>query len=61
VKHFIVTIEGAGWEDVHVVEIPRQPAEGDPIETQYGTCIVIRVESLPNNEKHDGKIVCRLP
>jgi hypothetical protein len=61
VQRFIVTIQGPGWEDVLDAEMPRPPDEGAPIETQYGTCIVTSVESLPDDAKHDGKIVCRLP
>jgi hypothetical protein len=55
----MVTIEGPGWEDVQDVELPGPPAEGEPIETQYGTCIVVKVEPLTEN--YSGKIVCRLP
>jgi hypothetical protein len=61
IQRFIITIEGTGWEDLQDVELPRPPGEGEPIETQYGTCIVTRVESLPNAGQYDGKIVCRLP
>ena len=60
-KRFLVTIEGSSWEDVHDLELPREPSEGDSIQTQYGACIVTKVESLPSKEKYDGKIVCRLP
>ena len=60
-KRFLVTIEGSNWEDVLDLEMPREPSEGDSIQTQYGACIVTEVESLPSQEKYDGKIVCRLP
>jgi hypothetical protein len=60
-KRFLVTIEGLSWEDVLDLEMPREPNEGDSIQTQYGACIVTKVESLPNKEKYDGKVVCRLP
>ena len=43
------------------LEMPREPNEGDSIQTQYGACIVTSVEPLPNTEKYDGKILCRLP
>jgi hypothetical protein len=61
VKRFLVTIEGLRWEDVLDLELPREPSEGDSIQTQYGACIVTKVETLPSKEKYDGKIVCRLP
>ena len=60
-KSFLVTIEGLSWEDVLDLELPREPNEGDSIQTQYGACIVTKVESLPSKEKYDGKFVCRLP
>lgn len=60
-KRFLVTIKGSSWEDVLDLEMPREPNEGDSIQTQYGACIVTSVESLPNTEKYDGKIQCRLP
>ena len=61
IQRFMVTIEGPGWEDVQVVELPRPPAEGEPIETQYGTCIVVKVDPLTGLENYSAKIVCRLP
>jgi hypothetical protein len=61
VKRFLVTIEAPRWEDVLDLELPREPNEGDSIQTQYGACIVTKVESLASKEKYDGKIVCRLP
>ena len=60
-KRFLVTIEGSRLEDVLDLELPREPSEGDSIQTQYGACIVTNVELLPNTEKYDGKILCRLP
>ncbi len=60
-KRFLVTIEGLGWEDVLDVEMPREPNEGDSIQTQYGSCLVTKVEPSPDKEKYDGKIACRLP
>ena len=57
----MVTIEGPGWTDLQDVELPRPPAEGDTIETRYGTCIVTSVEAAPNADSYSGKITCRLP
>lgn len=57
-QRFIVTIEGPGFNDVDEIELPELPAEGEPIETKYGTCIVSRTEALPAGEQYNGKIVC---
>jgi hypothetical protein len=61
VQRFAVTIQGPGWEDLQDVELPRAPAEGDAIETRYGTCIVTKVDSAQDAENYSGKITCRLP
>jgi hypothetical protein len=62
VQRFMVTIEGpGGWKDLQDLELARPPAEGDTIETRYGTCIVTAVDSAPDTESYAGKIVCRLP
>ena len=55
---FTVTIEGQGWADVQVLELPRLPREGELIETKYGTCVVTHSESTANTEPFAGKIVC---
>ena len=60
-QQFTVTIEGPGWEDVEDLELPGLPDEGDRIETRYGTCLVMRAELMPDHERYDGQIVCRLP
>ena len=57
----MVTIEGPTWTDLQDMELPKAPAEGDSIETRYGTCIVTEVEIFPKAESYSGKIVCRLP
>lgn len=57
----ILTIKGPGWEDLQDAELARLPAEGDPIETPYGTCIVTQSEATPQAETYAGKVVCRLP
>jgi hypothetical protein len=60
VQRFIVTIEGPGWQDLQDLELPRAPAEGDAIETRYGTCVVTKVDEAEMDER-SGKIFCRLP
>lgn len=60
-QRYSVTIQGPGWEDLQDVELPRPPAEGDALETRYGTCIVTNVDVEPNADSYSGKIVCRLP
>jgi hypothetical protein len=60
-QRFTITIEARGWEDVQEIELPQLPGEGDAIETRYGTCIVTRVESLPDSTNYAGRIVCRFP
>jgi hypothetical protein len=59
-QRFMVTIEGAGWSDFQELELPRLPAEGELIETKYGTCVVARSEPSPATDRYDGKIVCRI-
>jgi len=61
VQRFIVTIEAPNWKDVEDLELPQLPAEGDAIETKYGTCIVTQAEPSPDSEQYAGKMVCRLP
>jgi hypothetical protein len=61
VQRFNITIEGPNWKDVEDLELPQLPAEGDAIETKYGTCIVTQVEPSPDSEQYAGKMVCRLP
>jgi hypothetical protein len=61
VQRFAVTIQGPGWEDLQDVELPRAPAEGDSIETRYGTCIVTKVDQSSDGQNYSGKITCRLP
>ena len=61
VQRFAVTIEGVGWTDVQVLELPRLPREGELIETKYGTCLVTETDASPGTAPYQGKIVCRLP
>jgi hypothetical protein len=61
VQRFMVTIEGPGWEDIQDLELPRAPAEGDAIETRYGTCLVTKVDEARAADNYSGKIFCRLP
>jgi len=58
-KRYLVTIEGAGWQDVEELELPRAPVEDEVIETKYGTCLVVRAEPSPS-EQYDGRIACRV-
>jgi hypothetical protein len=60
-QSFIVTIEGPGWTETDEVELLGLPDDGEPIETKVGTCVVTHTEPLPSSERHDGRIVCRLP
>jgi hypothetical protein len=61
VLRFTVSIEAPSWEDVEDIELPAAPHEGDTIETRYGTCLVMRIEDVPNGSDRAGRIVCRLP
>jgi hypothetical protein len=61
VQRFMVMIDGPGWQDVQDLELPRAPAEGDAIETRYGTCVVTKVDEAAAMDKYSGKIFCRLP
>jgi hypothetical protein len=61
VQRFSVTVQGPGWEDLQDMELPRAPAEGDSIETRYGTCLVTKVDPEPDGENYSAKITCRLP
>jgi hypothetical protein len=61
VQQYIITIEGTAFTDFDEIELPRLPDDGDPLETKYGTCVVIGTEVLPEDRRYDGKIVCRLP
>ena len=60
-ERFIVTIEGPNWTDTDELELLELPAEGEPIETKLGICIVTRAELTPEAGAYAGKIVCRLP
>jgi len=61
VRRYAVRIEGPNWEDVQELELPELPGKGDTIETRYGTCVVTRVERVPDSGRYAGKIVCRFP
>ena len=60
-QQFILTVEGPNFEDLDEIELPGLPQEGDPIETRFGTCLVVRTESATESSGYDGRIVCRLP
>ena len=57
---FIVSVEGPSWQTSEVIELPRLPDVGDPIETQYGTLLVAEAVATPGGQ-FAGKIVCRTP
>ena len=57
-QRFRVTIEGEGWTDFQDLELPRLPAEGELIETKYGTSLVTHSEPSSKTEGYDGKVVC---
>jgi hypothetical protein len=58
---YVVTIEGPGFKDLQVIELPRLPNVGDPLETRFGTTIVTEAEALAGNDQYTGRITCRLP
>ncbi|MGZ4374901.1 MAG: hypothetical protein ACXVR9_08955 [Gaiellaceae bacterium] len=58
---FILTVEGSNFQELDEIELPRPPADGDPIETNLGTCLVLRTEPLDDASQYSGRIVCRLP
>jgi hypothetical protein len=60
-RRFILTVEGPNLEDLEEIELPSLPQEGDPIETRFGTCVVVRTEAVGDGSRHDGRIVCRMP
>ena len=57
----LITIEGPNFQDFEEAELHRLPAEGEPIETKYGTCIVTHAEALPQDDYLSGRVTCRLP
>jgi hypothetical protein len=61
VRRYTVKIEGSNWEDVQDLELHELPAEGDTIETRYGTCVVTSSERVSGSGPYAGKIVCRFP
>jgi hypothetical protein len=60
VGRFIVSVEGPGWQTYEVIELPRLPEVGDPIEIQYGTLLVAEALATPGGQ-YAGKIVFRTP
>jgi hypothetical protein len=60
-QQFILTVEGANFEELDEIELPSLPREGDPIETNLGMCLVVRTEPAAEGSNYDGRIVCRLP
>ena len=60
-QRFLVKIEGPNLEDVEEVELLQLPVAGEPIETRYGTCLIVATESLDDESPFAGQIMCRLP
>jgi len=60
-ERFILTVEGPNFPALDALELQRSPVEGDPIETDLGTCLVVRTEPLDDSSQYSGRIVCRLP
>jgi len=60
-QRFIVKIEGPNLQDIEEVELLQLPVEGEPIETRYGTCLIVATESLDDDSPFAGQITCRLP
>jgi hypothetical protein len=60
-QRYIVTIEGPNFNDIEEIELPRLPADGDLVDTKYGTCIVTGSEQSPESAQFQGKIACKLP
>jgi hypothetical protein len=59
-QRYVVIIEGANLEEIEETELLALPNEGDPIETKFGTCLVVKTEAT-NGGVYSGRIVCRLP
>jgi hypothetical protein len=60
-ERFIVVVEGLPLEEIEEIELLLPPAEGEPIETRYGTCIVTRTEGAAEGGQYAGRIFCRMP
>jgi hypothetical protein len=60
-QRFIVVVEGLPLEELEEIELSQPPAEGEPIETRYGTCIVTRTEAAADGGQYAGRIICRMP
>jgi hypothetical protein len=60
-QRFIVTVEGLPLEEIEEIELLQLPAEGEPIETRYGTCIVTLTEPAADGGQYAGRIFCRMP
>jgi len=58
---FILTVEGPNLEDVESIELPQLPLAGEPIETNFGRCIVVSTAPAAAGSQYDGTIVCRMP
>jgi hypothetical protein len=61
VLRYILEVEGPNIDEIESIELLGLPQEGEPIETNYGTCVVTRTEETPDAAPYAGKIYCRLP
>jgi hypothetical protein len=61
VKRFIIKVEGLALEEFEEIELPALPRAGEPIETRYGTCLIVSAEMFDEGNRYAGEIVCRLP
>jgi hypothetical protein len=60
-QRYIVVIEGSNLNDLEEKELIGLPREGEPIETKFGTCIVVSTEQTADGGVYSGRIVCRYP
>jgi hypothetical protein len=60
-QRFILKVEGPNLEDSEEVELPQLPVVGEPIETRYGTCLIVETQSFDDDSAFAGQIICRLP
>ena len=56
----MLTIEGPNWKDLDEIELSAAPVAGEPLGTKYGTCLVTKVEVVPDSQ-FAAHITCKLP
>ena len=57
---FVLTIEGPNWKDLDEIELSAAPVAGEPLGTKYGTCLLTKVEVVPDSQ-FAAHITCKLP